>query len=357
MDALKKKYEIDKQVWDDCAETYERQIVGGHPDILAFEDFEEDFLDRMLRYLAETQQRPIKLLDIGCGSGRLHVRYGAKTEDITGLPVTHPLLALKKNNPKLAYDSHIARGLKEVWGIDFSQNMINLALEKLKQLELDQPKNSKLTFDQGSAFELKEESKEVLPVAVCLVNSIGVMQGAKGAMELFKSMRRAVEAANGIAIISNYQKEYVNSYALGQYESTMDVSGQPRWMVPDIYATEEYQQIPRSYKLAHSKDDTLTVDVYRNGCDLVKKGHILTRDPKLTEKVIETGDIDTYSDYQSHWYSYRQMDEWIENYWDASQSWHIKTKMLDALRAEAAQLSILDFGNHLKDLFIKWKVA
>ncbi|MBD3291248.1 hypothetical protein GF337_20775, partial [candidate division KSB1 bacterium] len=192
MTDLKKKYEIDKQVWDDCAETYERQIVGGHPDIMAFEDFEEDFLDRLLRYLAESQDRPIKLMDIGCGSGRLHVRYGAKSEDISGLPVSHPLLMLKNNNPKLAYDFHIMRGLKEVWGIDFSQNMINLAIEKLKRLKLDQTNHVQLTFDQGSAFELAEESEEVLPVAVCLVNSIGVMQGAEGAIELFKSMRKAV---------------------------------------------------------------------------------------------------------------------------------------------------------------------
>ena len=68
MDDLKKKYDRDRATWDECAETYETQIVGGHPDILAFEEFEEDFLDRLLRYLVEIQKRPIKLMDIGCGT-------------------------------------------------------------------------------------------------------------------------------------------------------------------------------------------------------------------------------------------------------------------------------------------------
>ena len=41
-------------------EVYEKQIVGGHPDIAAFEAFGEDFLEEVLRYLADTQERPIK---------------------------------------------------------------------------------------------------------------------------------------------------------------------------------------------------------------------------------------------------------------------------------------------------------
>ena len=43
-------------------EVYEKQIVGGHPDIAAFEAFEEDFLEEVLRYLADKQERPIKLM-------------------------------------------------------------------------------------------------------------------------------------------------------------------------------------------------------------------------------------------------------------------------------------------------------
>ncbi|MBN1350987.1 class I SAM-dependent methyltransferase [candidate division KSB1 bacterium] len=356
MNSLQKQYDLDKHTWDECAETYERQIVGGHPDILAFENFEEDFLDRVLRHLSQVQNRPVKLMDIGCGSGRLHLRYGAKTQHITCLPESHPLYALKQNVPELAFDPLIAEKLREVWGIDFSANMIGLAKEKLETSGLNGNQTIALTFEQGSAFDLNEQSDKCMPLAISLVNSIGVMQGQAGAVELFKSMRRAVEAARGIAIISCYQQEYVQSYGLGQYESTLDVSGQPVWMIPDTYASSQYRQIPKSYKLAHSKDLTLVVDVFNSENQLVKKGHQLQREPGRTERVIRTGDIDTYSEYKSHWYSFRKIDDLINEYWGTENSFHFKTKYLDALRAEPAQLAILDYGQHLNQIFKSWKV-
>lgn len=356
MDSLQKKYEIDKHTWDECAETYERQIVGGHPDILAFEEFEEDFLDRVLRYLSEKQKRPIKLMDIGCGSGRLHVRYGTKTHSIAELAQSHPLSLLKMNSPKLAYDPVIAKSLIEVWGIDFSRKMIDLAKDKLQKVGLKNHHEMALTFEQGSAFELEEQSGEILPVAICLVNSIGVMQGFEGANELFKSMRRAVESANGIAIISCYQQEYIKSYGLGQYESTIDVSGQPIWMQPDTYASSQFKQIPKQYKLAYSNDNKLIVDVFDLHDNLIKKGYVLVRDPDKTEQTIKTGDINTYSKYKSHWYSYDHIEELINDHWETQKSYHIKTRYLDIIRAEPAQMAILDFGDHLKNIFKLWKV-
>jgi SAM-dependent methyltransferase len=356
MDALQQKYEIDRQTWDACAETYERQIVGGHPDILAFEEFEEDFLDRILRYLSETQDRPIKLLDIGCGSGRLHLRYGAKTQRITNLDRSHPLVSVKMNAPQLAYDPFLAKNLVEVWGIDFSQKMINLAEEKLQKWGLNHHHEIALTFEQGSAFALAEETDSVLPVAICLVNSIGVMQGVEGANALFKAMRKAVELAKGIAIISCYQQEHLESYGLGQYESTMDVSGQPVWLEPDTYTAPEFKQIPKYYKLANSRDDKLLVDVYNNDSRLIKKDHVLVRNPKKAEQTIKTGDINTHTNYISHWYSTDHIKALMQDHWHSSHATHIETKDLDIIRAEPAQLAVLDFGDHLSGLLKRLNV-
>jgi len=356
MDLLKEKYETDKKTWDECAETYERQIVGGHPDILAFEEFEEDLLDRLLRHLSLKQDKPIKLMDIGCGSGRLHIRYGAKTKSIAELPITHPLVNFKDGNSKLAFDPDLAKALNEVWGIDFSQNMIDLAENKLVETGLRFHPGIELTFEQGSAFQLSEQPGSVLPLAICLVNSIGVMQGSEGANALFSSMRRAVEKAGGIAIISCYQGEYIDSYALGQYESTMDVSGQPAWMSPDTYASPEFKKVPRQYKLAHSNDSGLVVDVFDMNDNLIEKGYKLTRDKDKTAKTIQTGDINTHSNYKSHWYSYNEIEQLIKEHWSGSHSYHIKTQDLDMLRAEPAQLAILDCSGHFGSIFKRWKV-
>lgn len=349
---LEEIYHRDRGVWDECAEVYEKQIVGGHPDIAAFEAFEEDFLEEVLRYLADEQERPIKLMDIGCGSGRLHSYFGAKTIQASSLPESSQIRQIEECRPSLAFDDLLAERLCEVWGIDFSQSMIDLAQRKHSDAGFEDHTPVKLTFEQGSAFELAPEDADVLPVAVCLVNSIGVMQGHVGAAELFMSMRRAVEDAGGIAIISAYQQEYVASYALGQYESTLDVSGQPRWMAPDTYASENYRQVSRAYKRAYSEDRALTVDVFDTEGSMVKKGHILTRDPEAVRYTIETGDIRTFTDYKSNWYSFNQFEEWIRKFW-SGRRYHIKTKELDAIRAEPAQMAILDYRDHLKDLFIR----
>jgi SAM-dependent methyltransferase len=355
MDDLGQKFLKDRKTWDECAQTYERQIVGGHPDIAAYEEFEEDFLDRLLRFLVEHQDRRVKLMDIGCGSGRLHIRYGAKSAVTGELDESHPLVKLKVIRPELRFDGALARGISEVWGVDFSQNMIDLAKAKLHEVGLDRESGIGLSLEQGSAFDLPEESDEVLPVAISLVNSIGVTQGPVGAIKLFQSMCRAVKSAGGIAIISCYQREHLESHGLGQYESTLDVSGQPWWLIPDSYASKRYRLVPRYYKRAFSEDPEMVVDVFDKGGSMVKKGFVLRRDPERVAQTLETGNIRTHTDYESYWYGYDLIEEWIDAHW-LEKSYHFRTKQLDKLRAEPAQMAIYDAGNHLEPLLDRWEV-
>jgi SAM-dependent methyltransferase len=355
MNDLNEKYKVDEKVWDRCASTYEDRIVGGHPDISAFEQFEEDFVDRVLVYMAKTQNRPLKLMDIGCGSGRLHVRYGCKSVGRRDAATNPHLLAMKEQNNVLAYDPALTGGLREIWGIDFSARMIELAQHKIGTLGLDQLAPTSLAFEKGSAFQLPPQSQDVLPVAVCLVNSIGVMQGPGGARALFRSMKEAVEPAGGIAIISCYQREYLPHYGLGQYESTLDVSGQPAWMAPDTYAKDEFVQVSRQYKRAYDPDNTLFVDVYDPEGVLVKEGHVLKRDSGRTAHTIASGEIRTYGDYESHWYSFDQIEAWKNELWSKN-ALHIHTRVLDGLRAEPAQMVVLDSNGSLDRLFKRWEL-
>ena len=232
---LQDNYARDRRVWDACASVYEDRIVGGHPDVTAYESFEEDLLDRVLLYLGREGKKRLRLYDVGCGSGRLHLRYAMKATSAARLRAAdaQALAKARRTNPAYAFDPLLAEQLTSIGGVDFSAQMLDLARNKLRASGLISLLGHKITFDHGSAFNLQPMERDPFPVVVSVCNSIGVMQGLEGAVELFKAMRRAVENAGGIAIISGYRREAVASFALGNYESTMDVSGQPRWLMPD----------------------------------------------------------------------------------------------------------------------------
>lgn len=353
----------DQGVWDSCASVYEREIVRGHPDILAYEAFEEDFLDRVLCFLAGRCHLPLHLVDVGCGSGRLHVRYGLKT--MRGERLSQPDIArmrrARAGRVDLDYDPALGGEagtgvLARIGGIDFSSEMIVLARGKLEDAGFGELLKSRAWFRAQSAFDLEAMDAQPLPVLVTVCNSIGVMQGPDGAQELFRSLRRAVEPAGGIAIISAYRREAVVSHALGNYESTMNVSGQPRWLAPRTYSGKRYTLVARRYKRAWDPDRSIVVDVFDGEGNRVRDGLVLTRVTREVEKAVQTGHIRTWTDYESHWYGYQTFEKWIDAHWGREASWHIAGSSLDALRAEPAQLAIYDPQRRLANLLARWNV-
>ena len=357
VDSLREGCERDRNVWDSCAGNYEDQIVCGHPDIVAYEAFEEDFLDRILLYLVRECGRSVELFDVGCGSGRLHLRYGLKVTDDADLDpdLAEKLRRARQSIPGSEYDALLAHRLRAIRGLDFSDAMIELAEKKLVAAGLGASISTRLFLRVGSAFDLKPLRKYPVPVAVSLCNSIGVTQGPAGAAELFKAMRRAVESAGGVAIISGYRRQAVETFGLGNYESTMNVCGQPLWLEPDTCADSRYTQVPRAYKLAHDPDRTIRVDVFDQKGKLVKEKFMLRRSEPAVQRVLETGHIETHSDYESYWYSFEQFEKWIDELWPRGQSYHLAGKSIDALRAEPAQIAILDAGGRLEGLLNRWQ--
>lgn len=345
------QYKHDRKIWDACAKAYEAAIVLGHPDVTAYEHFEEDLIDRMLLFLIRDLKQEIHLYDVGCGTGRLHLRYGLKSLDPSTRDPESMVCRLQTMNAHFQYAPIIAPGLKRVGGVDFSTEMLELARRKIACAGLEDILDTRLYFEQGSAFELQPFPPMPMPVVVTLCNSIGVMQGPEGAQLLFQAMRRAVEDAGGIAIISAYCREAVADYALGNYESTMDASGQPVWLTPDTYASTEFIQQPKAYKRAGDRSDRILVDVYDLEGASIKKEHMLYRDPDAVAETIASGHIRTYHEYESRWYATEQFHDWITQWWPEKQSWHIAGRSLDALRGAPAQLAILDAGNHLRPFF------
>ncbi|MBN1517497.1 class I SAM-dependent methyltransferase [Candidatus Sumerlaeota bacterium] len=351
---LHELYERDRGVWDACAATYEERIVHGHPDVTAYEEFEEDLLDRLLLFLARDCEKDLALYDVGCGSGRLHLRYACQSvvAEELGAEEQKRLLQARRDNPKYAYEPYIAQRLRSIGGIDFSHEMLELAAAKLRAAGLGELIGQRCGLDQGSAFKLAPFASAPLPVVVSVCNSIGVMQGEVGAQALFQSMARTVAESGGIAIISAYRRETVADFALGNYESTMDVCGQPRWLKPETHSTQ--RQVPRLYKRAYDKNPSVVVDVYDEAGNLIQENHTLMRDEQLARQTVETGQIRTHSGYESNWYSWEQFEEWIAAYWPAGQCYHLAGKSLDALRGAPAQFAVLDASGLLAPLLQRW---
>lgn len=335
---LAQSFRRDREVWDACASTYEDQIVHGHPDVQAYLDFEEDLLDRLLHYLARDCDREIRLHDVGCGSGRLHLRYGRRMAPGAG----------GRDEPSLAAK------LMMVSGLDFSAQMLELARRKLCTAGLEPLIGTRLRLDQGSAFEMTPLPASPLPVAVALCNTLGVMQGPAGASRLFSSMRTVAEAG-GIAMISCYRAEAVESFALGNYESTMDVSGQPRWLVPADFAADGNVLLPRQYKRAYDRDPSIIVDVRSRDGGLIKSGLVLTRDPSAVAETARTGHVRTYTDYESRWYSHAQIEAWIAEHWSGATTFHVPGRAIDALRGAPVQLAFVDFSGLLAGFLERYR--
>jgi SAM-dependent methyltransferase len=326
--------ERDRAIWDDCATRYEDQIVHGHPDVRAYLDFEEDLLDRLLLYLVRDCGERVRLHDVGCGSARLHVRYGR----------------LFKKKATLRSEPSLAAGISVVSGVDFSAQMLELARRNLVVEGLESLIGSRLLLEQGSAFGMKPLSRRPLPVAVALCNTVGVMQGPEGAAKLFGAMRHVVQSG-GIAMISAYRREAVAAFALNNYESTMDVSGQPRWLVPAEFACNGYTLVPKAYKRAHDCNSKVIVDVYDSEGHLVVTSLALERDPDAVEVALRTGRISTHTGYESNWYSFDQFDTWIAEHWMGETTYHVPGKTLDSLRGAPVQLAFVDPSGLLAGFF------
>ncbi len=334
---LAKRYTDNLVTWDRCAADYEKAIVCGHPDVRAYEDFEEDFLDALLRYLLLNGEGPLRLLDSGCGSARIHLRYGLKmTPSVPGTMARD-----------IAFDPLIASGLNGIDGVDFSKEMLDIARRKLDSSRIAPKVRNLLRLRQGSAFSPAPRFVKGLPVALAVCNTIGVMQGPEGAQQLFQALRKEVEQEGGIVLISAYRRDAVPTFALGNYESTMNVSGQPSWLRPLRFTSHDVVPIPLEVKRAFDTNPRIRVAA-NNADGTFLEECILERDPAVVEEVIATGHIHTLWDYESYWYPSEQIAEWIATEWRGLPVWHIDGRQIDSLRAWPVQLAILDAGNRLK---------
>ncbi|MBI2263816.1 MAG: class I SAM-dependent methyltransferase [Armatimonadetes bacterium] len=333
------------QIWDSCAKEYEESIVCGHPEIVRYEAFENDLVDSILFHVIKLRMRKITLIDLGCGSGRFHVRYGAKTTHPDNVPTAdrQALCRLQSGRPDLQYDSLLDRHLQAVFGVDFSEAMLRLAAEKLCcESGLGTVLENRLFLDRGLAQEFIPAFPVDYPVVICMINTIGIFQGVEGAIALLRHIRDLVEPHGGIGIISALRQERINPYALCNYESTMNVSGQPKWLEAEngkIYG-KGYDIRPERHKLSLFNESYVDACVYDAQGRVVEERLRFHRIPEKVRYVQETGHIHTYSDYYSKWYSREELCEMCDLEWGGAHQW-VPAERVDRLRGQMGQIVLL----------------
>ncbi|MCF7707464.1 MAG: class I SAM-dependent methyltransferase [Verrucomicrobia bacterium] len=332
--------EHDRKVWDKCASPYEKRIVGGHPDITYAEEFEETLIEKLLLHLARTTDKKLAVVDLGCGSARTLLRYAVQTEDDKALPPAETA-KLNAHRIKYVYNHELAGRIEYMVGIDFSAEMLNLAKKKFEDAGIGRLIDTKVKLIEGSAFDPVDLPEDVLPVVVCLINSIGVMQGTEGAEKLFDAVGRTINKNNGVGFISAFCKKFMRSHMLGQYESTLDVAGAPSWLTSDKYDLRTTDCIPMYYKRAYDPTPYIDVAVLDENGAVAEDRHRLQRDPKAVEETLETGKISTWHGYRSNWYSQDRFKEWISKHWGDA-GFHVRSAHLDKVRAEAMQMAWCD---------------
>ncbi len=346
----------DPPPWDAPGLPVEDAVAAEHPAVASMLAFEQDFMDRLLHHFARQCSSRIELVDVGCGIGRLHYRYGIKTADpgTASLSDSIRLERIRRQDPSLAFDSELAAKLARVSGIDFSAHQLNRVEGRLVEAGLSNMLRSRLQMRTGSIQSLESQFPETLPLVVSMCNSIGLLPSPNGAAALFRSVRRMVEPSKGIAVISAFRRGAVVTHALPVYESLIHLFGQARWLHPGDFVGMRYRQKAQRHKSVRDPDQTVIVDVYDCEGNLVKEQHTLTRIPDEVAKAVETGHIRTVGDYHTHWYGEEQVASWISEYWSGIRHYHLTGKGLDPERGEAIQLAVLDASGLFEGLLESW---
>ena len=331
---LEARQKDDQIVWEDCAQTYEEQVVEGHPDIRSAESLEEEWLGHLLRKRSWQRPEQIHVVEAGCGSARVLAQLAAaatQTEDLE--PTDRKLLqAYRRLRPEGAFHSAWAQTCGKMVGVDFSRSMLALAEERFSRIGLSRwIQSRRVQLIHGSAFQLPPTALGQ-PWVICLLNSIGVMQGEEGARALLRSVRQAA-GASGVGFISAYRAEAMETHGLNQYESTLEVAGIPDWLEGDVPTgcRARARQTPR----AGEAQEVLPVDWVDESGALTGQGE-LRRQPDRVRQVCLTGQVRTRSGYQSRWYPWSQMAQLVRDEWGEA-GWQISPGRLDHLRGRPLQ--------------------
>ena len=198
------------------ARQYFRNVV--HPTEAAwsarsYERFEEIFITNYLSSLLKT--KPVTFIDAGSGPGRYLLLLGSKIS-------VNSCKELKKNpetNRLYQYDKAYEKNLRNIIGIDYSEEMISHSTRLLKKYGLGKFLNKRIFPITGVAqnFNLNPKATfDTHKVVVCTFQTLGNQENIDLQVEMLKSMKN-LAMPKGTILVSVFNKKLFKDFGLKKF--------------------------------------------------------------------------------------------------------------------------------------------
>ena len=195
------------------AKQYFRNVV--HPTHAArsarsYEQFEEIFILNYLDNLLKNKE--VTFIDAGSGPGRYLILLGSKIS-------INSCKELKRNSDTEAlykYDKMYDKNLRNIIGIDYSEEMTSHSVQLLKKYGLDQYLNERIFPITGiiQNFNLNPQIlDQTHKVIVCTFQTLGNQENMDLQVQLLESMKK-LALPHGTIIVSVFNKKLFKNFGL-----------------------------------------------------------------------------------------------------------------------------------------------
>lgn len=249
--------ELLRRVWNKLSRDYDKYIIekpSAYPEARNYENFEEALVLDILKALAD-RGKDIAFIEAGSGTGRYMKILGYKI-------ISHK----KPVNSVYSYDESLSRRLKLIVGVDFSEKMIEITIEKLKSVVVENGINLFDKLVQGDKLKLinghientnedrilKANEKSCTRVVCCMFGTFGNIS-EEDREEALKRMV-AWRGSNGVLIVSLFNRERLKDPGYYYYKAVSDLYGNPRFDYSKWDVTTDKDFLSHWYSLEELKE-------------------------------------------------------------------------------------------------------
>ncbi len=194
------------------AKQYFKNVV--HPTQAAwsarsYERFEDIFIKSYLDSLLKNKE--VTFIDAGSGPGRYLILLGSKI----GINSCKELKRNSETSALYSYDKMYDKNLRNIIGIDYSEEMISHSTRILKKYGLGQYLYKRIFPITGIAqnFHLNQQFDQTYKVIVCTFQTLGNQENVDLQVQLLESMKR-LALPHGTIIVSVFNKKLFKDFGL-----------------------------------------------------------------------------------------------------------------------------------------------